>query len=239
MDQHKYMERYLNVWQKTRAAGMLSEEQVKSSRYYFETDLHVPVPKKFDTYGVVALMPMAKDTQDTLSKLWGQVLASLGEPLAYGVEPQNRHVELILFSRPEEVFADATIHASIEASFAALHAHVPKQFTATFTAPFITPDGTVVVPGFPDPASAIDDFRAEARAAVGTAMPQRQSQWFHISLGRILDPVGAEQMRPCLQQMKEQWGKQLFALTVDKAVWTHEKQWYMLEKDILHELPLG
>jgi hypothetical protein len=242
---HAYEQRYRAVFDRSRELGHLATEQVDQSRFYFDfatdpnTGLSIPVPKTFDTYGVVALMPMSHDVQDTLSATWENTLASLGQPLAYGVEPDKRHVELILFSRPEEIFDEATIDSSIGASFAALKESPPASFNATFRSPFITPDGTVVVPGFPEPVSAIDDFRASVRRAVGDTIPERQSRWFHISLGRILEAMDATTMEPTLQVMEDNWGEQLASVTVDKIMWTHEKQWYMMQKDILHELPLN
>ena len=235
---HPYQERYRRVWESTLANGKLSVEQVEKSRYYFEDDLTTPTPKEFDTFGVVALLPMPEGAQATFTRLWDDISESLGNPLAYAVEPQNRHVELILFSRPEEIFQDDVIRQNTKASFEAIEANPPASFSVSFGYPFITPDGTVVAPGFPHPETAIDDFRATVHEATGGTIPKKQSQWFHTSLGRILDPVDGERFQAALQKLEEHWGEEIVTLEIKELYWTHEKQWYMLQKDVLHKLIL-
>lgn len=241
MDSHPFDQRYKMIWEKTRQNGDLSADQVEKSRFYFNFDKTsgAPVPKVFDTYGVVALMPMSAETQTTLTHTWDYILKNLQQPLAYAVEPDKRHVELILFSRPEETFPEAAIHRAVDKSYESLRANPPHKFRAVFCHPFITPDGTVVIPGYPEPATAIDDFRTSVRMAVGENIPNRQSQWFHISLGRILEPLSSERMLSAFDDMQENWGKPLAELLIDKVMWTHEQQWYMLQKTILHELELA
>ena len=238
MSGHAYMERYRQVWERTLSSGALTEAEIAKSRYYFEADLSTPRPKKMNTYGIVALMPPPAAAQDVLQKAWEDLFGLLGQPCAYAVEPPNRHVELMLFARPEEASNDTTTQASIEASFAALERNTPHHFQATFNYPFITPDGTVVVPGFPGPASSVDDFRTLIRDTVGGTTPKKQSNWFHISLGRILEPLSPLGLRAAFKQIEEKWGERLFTCEVNQVIWTHEKQWYMVDKDILHRLDL-
>jgi len=236
MESHPYTDRYQTVWQNTLDAGELPVEQIEKSRYYFEPDS--TTPKEFDTYGVVALMPMPEHAQATFTDLWTDVMTALDNPAAYAVEPQNRHIELLLFSRPEEVMEQSTIDHNIQASFTAMQSNPPQSFSVTFGRPFITPDGTVVAPGFPHPEAAIDNFRSAMCQATNGNIPTKQSQWLHVSLGRILEPLDADRCREALQALDAHWGEPVIDLEVNELQWTHEKQWYMLKKDVLHRLVL-
>jgi hypothetical protein len=102
---------------------------------------------------------------------------------------------------------------------------------------FITPDGTVVCPGYPIPGEAVEDFRKAIHSVV-TDVPHKQSQWFHTSLGRILNPVDSEKWNHALLMLEKQWNKHIATCLIDALLWTHEERWYMVEKKILHELPL-
>lgn len=232
--------RYLTVWQRTLDKGKLTPEDVAQSRFYFDFDNSAdPTPKLFSTFGVVALLPMAVEIQEELQRAWDHSMALLNHPLAYGVEPPNRHVELILFSRPEEQLPERVIYESIEKSYEKIRVKPTQAFTVTFQHPFMTPDGTIVVPGYPSPTSAVDDFRKVVRDAVGEGnIPKRQSQWLHISLGRVLEPLTNKRLEPFLRECQEFWGKPIVDLAINRVLWTHEKQWYMLKRDVLHEVHL-
>jgi len=237
---HPYADRYRNVWQQTLDQGELPLDQIEKSRYYFETDLTNPTPKEFDatTYGIAALLPMPDSAQPIFTALWDEIMESLGHPVAYAVEPQNRHVEFLVFTRPEEIVDDNIVQRNIAASFAAVRATPPVPFKVAYSRPFITPDGTIVAPGFPLPETIIDDFRAQVREATHQTLPQKQSQWFHTPLGRILEPLDRTRLKSTLDAMESRWGEPVVTLEIDELLWTSESQWYMVKKSILHRLSL-
>lgn len=238
--EHAYAPRYRAVWEQTLSQGDLPIEQIERSRYYFESDLTNPTPKEFksETYGIAALLPMPQEAQVVFTGLWNEVMGMLGHPIAYGVEPQNRHVELLVFARPEEETGRAVAQRNIESSFAHMRSHPPKKFSITYCYPFITPDGTIVAPGYPEPETVIDDIRSTVRRVTDDTLPRKQSQWFHTPLGRILEPLEADRVEPALRTMEARWGELVTRLTIDQLLWTSERQWYMLQKSVLHELAL-
>lgn len=233
-----YEKRYREVWYRTIAQGGLDSEDVAKSRYYFEPDLTNPTPIEVSVYGVAALLPMPNEIQHRFTKLWDSILFELGDPLAYPVEPQNRHVELIVFSRPEEESASQIeIDKNVKESFEYFQSNPPNSFEIEFHFPFITPDGTVVSPGFPTPETSVGDIRSGIRS-VAQNVPLTQSNWFHTSLGRILDPVTPEKFEPIMREMENRWGEVVATCKIDRLYWTHEQRWYMVSKQILHNLVL-
>src|SRR5688572_28895792 len=166
-------------------------------------------------------------------------MESLDHPVAYGVEPHNRHVELLVFTRPEELVDEATVLRNVEASYQALQAEPPKPFKITYCRTFITPDGPVVVPGFPEPSNIIDDLRAKVREVTHDTLPNKQSQWFHTPIGRILEPIDAAKLQPVLRDMEARWGETVLTLDINELLWTCEYQWYMVRKKVLHKVILG
>ena len=68
-----------------------------------------------------------------------------------------------------------------------------QPFPLTYRGFLLTPDGTLIVRGY----GAFDGLRQELRTRLPFAS-QQQSSLGHVSLGRILDPVGEK----CFEQLK-------------------------------------
>jgi hypothetical protein len=234
---HPLEAKYRAVWQKTLRNRCLSAEDVANSRFFFSfeessrTAKPIAVPKRFDTYGIIVGLPFSESLQATLEVVWQRCLLELGNPLSYGVEPANRHTEIFLFQRPGELFAAEQRNASLERSL--MIAREMAAFQVTFRHPFITPDGTIVLPGFDDPPGIVADFRSSLRSQL-PAFPQQQSQWLHISLGRVLEPMDARSLEPFLISMQSHWGEMVAQTQVDELLWVWEKQWYMVDREVVH-----
>lgn len=236
-------ERYRPVWERTIGQGALQESDVAQSQFFFDSapagGLLLregrPVPKRFDTYAIVCCLPFSEEFQRILENLWQEFMELLGNPLAYGVELSNRHVEIFLFQRPGELFPQTVIDEAMRASIPIAEKLSP--FTISFAYPFMTPDGTIVVPGFVKPEGVIDGFREGLKNTL-TSYPQKQSQWLHTSLGRVLEPLDSTRLAPLIDHMNSHWGQEIGKVEVDKLLWTHEKQWYMVDKTILHQIAL-
>lgn len=236
-------QRYRAVFETTLRNGQVSASGVAGSKFFFELNADGtpkmvddgPVPKRFDTYAIVCCLPFPKDFQLILQDYWKHFLTLLGNPVVYGVKPSNMHVEIFLFQRPEEVFTQMQVKAGIESSVSL--AKELSSFTISFCYPFITPDGTIVIPGF-ESNGTIEVFRSKLKETL-SAYPQKQSQWLHTSLGRILQPLDKDTMAPLLRDMEANWGKVVGEVSVDTLLWTWEKQWYMVDKEVLTTLDLS
>jgi hypothetical protein len=242
--QHPLYDRYLKVWWATQAQGELPPEQVEHSRFFFDRDptgkillSHGnPVPSRFDTFAIVCLLPFPIEFQQTLQHFWEEYMKLLGMPLSYGVLPENRHVELFLFQRPEEVFPREVVESEMKKTLPL--ASKLKPFTLSFHYPFMTPDGTIVVPGYDEPAGHVENFRTLLRSNL-LIYPKKQSMWLHTSLGRILEPLSKERLKSLLTLMEKHWDEPIGTVKVSELMWTHEKQWYMVDKEILNRVQLS
>jgi len=233
--QHFLEARYREVWDATKRGSRLTEEAVAGSRFYFELSSGSPIPKRFDTYALLCGLPFAASLQSIFESYWQQCLSFLNAPLAYGVEPANRHTEIFLFQRPQEVFSKEEVNAAIAASLPI--ARELRSFKIVFCHPFITPDGTIVVPGYDEPAGIVESFRRRLRENLKT-YPQKQSHWVHVSLGRILEPLDGERWQRLLQQMESRWGEVIAETIIDELLWIWEKQWYMVDREVLDRVCL-
>lgn len=235
-------QRYRAVFETMLRNGQVSVDSVAGSKFFFELNSDKTpkivndsaIPKRFDTYAIVCCLPFPEEFQKVLQDYWKYFLTLLGNPVAYGVEPQNMHVEIFLFQRPEETFTQAQVKNSIKSSLAL--AKELRSFKISFHYPFMTPDGTIVVPGFEN-TGVMETFRSRLRETL-PAYPQKQSQWLHTSLGRILEPLSKSQIEPLLRDMENNWGKVIGEVTVNNLLWTWEKQWYMVDKEIIETLKL-
>lgn len=236
MENHSFNKRYREVWEIIKDNKEISEKAVESSRKYFEFDEKgIPTPKRFDTYQIICGLGLNKELNISLAKLWEKIMAGLGNPLSYSVKPENLHFELFLFQRPSEQFEPEEVEKAINTSKEILKDQ--KAFSVTLEHPFITPDGTIVTPGYPTPESCVDSIRENLKKGVKTS-PEKQSQWFHVSLGRILEPITKNRLANTLAEIDGAWGNTVGEFEIRELLWTHEKQWYMVNKEILHTLSL-
>ena len=235
-------QKYRTVWETTLRNKHLAPRDVSGSKFFFELNSDEtpkiangsPIPRRFNTYALVCCLPFPEYFQKMFEDYWKKFITLLGNPISYGVKPQYRHVEIFLFQRPEEVFSQEQIQAGIKYSLSVGRELPP--FKISFHYPFITPDGTIVVPGFED-AGAVEEVRLKLRGTL-PAYPKKQSQWFHTSLGRILEPLDEIKMAPLLRHMESNWGETIGEVTVNTLLWTWEKQWYMEDKEILATLKI-
>lgn len=229
-----FEKKYKDAWKATLSNGQLGLSDVEKSKFFFETINGSFVPKKFDTYSIVCCLPFSESFQKKLDGYWKQFTELLSDPISYGVKPENRHVEIFLFQRPEEMFLKEEVKGGIEKSLV-LSRKVPA-FKILFRYPFMTPDGTIVVPGFDD-TETVESLRLKLRKSL-SVYPQKQSQWLHTSLGRILEPLDKSRLEPLLNHMEAHWGEVIGEITVDRLQWMWEKQWYMVDKEIISEIKL-
>lgn len=235
-------EKYRTVWEKTLQNGQVALSDVLGSTFFFELNSDKTpkivngsaIPKRFDTYALVCCLPFPEDFQKTLDDYWKHCMKLLGIPVSYGVESGNRHVEIFLFQRPEELFTKEQIKTGIEDSQTV--SKTLSSFTISFRYPFMTPDGTIVAPGFETP-SVIEPLRLTLQETLST-YPKKQSQWLHTSLGRILEPLDKTRIEPLLRDMEKNWGRVIGQVQVNTLLWTWEKQWYMVDKEIIATLKL-
>ena len=64
-------------------------------------------------------------------------------------------------------------------------------------------------------------------------MPQKQSSWCHIPLGRILAPLDKEKYAALLDHARLSQNKERFTVKVESLKVLHERRWYQSERTLL------
>src|SRR5262249_39809322 len=111
--------------------------------------------------------------------------------------------------------------------------HSVAAFDIEYRGFLITREGTIVVKGFGD----LKQLRQPLRTALPFAS-KRQPEIGHVSLGRILDPVGEDTFSLLQKLVKDSEGENYGTLHVSEVKYIHETKWYMEEKDLIKVLSL-
>lgn len=232
--------RYRAIQQRVAAMTDFSDQTLMPSRdlFEFQADPQVTdarpkaIPKRFEVWTNLVGLPLPADVTQALTAVWHQIISGLTPEIRYyAVQPATYHWELFIIKRPDEAVSDQQLHDSGDRVQQILAQHSP--FSLTYRGFLITPDGTVLVKGYGD----IDPLRAQLRQAISWASP-KQSQLGHVSLGRILDPVGPEYFAELNQLVQRAWDDHYGTVVVDQVKWVHESQWYMEECDIVRTFSL-
>ena len=228
--------RYHAIQQKVAAMTDFSEQSLAPSRQLFDFQPNPngpemasrPIPKRFEVWTNLVGLPLPPDLTQSFSQLWHQVIKGLSpHHRFYTVQPHTYHWELFIVKRPNETVTLQQLQESSTIVQNILADSLP--FVLTYRGFLLTPDGTVLVKGYGE----FDELRRQLKAALPWASAQ-QSQLGHVSLGRILDPVGPDYFAELNQLVQTSWDHEYGTLTVDTVKWVHESQWYMEDHEIVN-----
>lgn len=225
--------RYREIQSKLEELSDFSEENLMRSRNLFDLDCSQVVPKKFEVWTSLVGLPIPDGLTQNLQTISKRILEKLpANTRFYSVLPQNYHWEVFIIKRPTETVDDESLKQVPAILRKVLWHHPP--FTLSYQGFSITPDGTIIANGYGN----FDELRSQLRQEIPFASLQ-QSRLGHISLGRILDPVGCQAFTElkCLVQTSQQefYGE----LEVSAVKYVHESQWYMEEREVIASLSVG
>lgn len=208
-------------------------EFLATSRNLFDINNGEIVPKQFEVWTTLVGLPLPDALTQSFQSLFYQIVQKLPNSTRfYQVQPQNYHWELLIIKRPDETVEDNFLTKKTEIFREILNNFQP--FKMTYRGFLITPDGTIIVKGYGE----FEQLREQLRQQIPWASLQ-QSNLGHISLGRILDPVG----EVCFQQLKQlvqtsendRYGE----LDINAVKYVHETQWYMENKQVIATFNMG
>ena len=226
-------ERYEAIKTSFQRLSDFSAEDLESSRALFETSTFIPTPRRFDVWTCICGLPVSYALTTRLRALVGSVQALLPPGTrTYWVDPRNYHCEILVIKRPDEEVPEPWLRET--ATILDRVSAVQPPFVIVYEGLVITPDGTVIAQGY----GQLDELRSRLRASVPVASP-RQSNLAHISLGRILDPIGQPQFAVLQAFVKASQGEPCGTLWVDTVKYVHERQWYMEDRDVVGTFRLG
>lgn len=106
--------------------------------------------------------------------------------------------------------------------------------TLSYQGFLITTDGTIIVKGYGN----FDELRVQLRQEMPFASLQ-QSRIGHISLGRILDPVGCQAFTELKRLVQNSQNDFYGELEVSTVKYVHESQWYMEKREVVATSAFG
>jgi len=225
--------RYKKIQKTFEEISDFQEEELMRSRNLFNLESYPIVPRRFEVWTSLIGLPLGEQLTENFQRIAKHIIAQLPPHTRfYTVLPQNYHWEVFIIKRPDEVVNDEKLKAVPEILENVLCNHPP--FTLSYRGFLITPDGTVIAKGYGN----FDELRAQLRKEIPFASLQ-QSQLGHVSLGRILDPVGTQAFNELKTSVQKSWNEFYGELEVNAIKYVRESQWYMEEREAIATLPLG
>ena len=209
----------------------LTKEHVSISKKYFENSSLLernPLPLKLDVYCVVAGLPFDINFIKYLKKIKTKLLDILSNSLNYLVQDSCHAVVLIVVKWPDDDFNETISKRLI------------KFFKNNYFKPIILrtagiqvhDDGCIILRCI-DENSQFRLLRKDIINEIGQ-LPKKQSNWVHIPLGRILEPLNIEQTSLLKKFCLSTQISPHHTTTINKFYYVHEKQWYQTQIEFLH-----
>jgi hypothetical protein len=212
------------------------EANLESSRSLYTPDsLNAghPRPRELEVYALLSGLPFHRQFADALVGVQRQISGILGDHLHYWVAPANLGVEYCVFKWPTEAWIPDQ-RPRIEEALETLRY---PAFQFDIGGIQINPDGCVVAKGF-DHDAVLFRIRNQLKAEL-PFMPERQSGWAHVPLGRILEPIGTDRFAQLRVLINEIEDREICSTVIDSLKFVHETRWYMESKTILANYALA
>ena len=183
----------------------------------------IPSPKCLEVVAVVAGLPFTQCLQNKLILIQQAIQNILGDTLTYWVKPENLALEFFVIKWPDQDMAPQTFDTGKDF----LSAFDRHAFQVHFNGFQIHRDGCVVARGI-DTSGIIRTSRSVLQEK--ELIPQRQSSWAHVPLGRILEPFSNQSYSKLIEITGASQQEVFHSETIDNIKLIHELQWYMENK---------
>lgn len=225
--------KYREIRSRLTTSRDFSIHSLQVSRDLFDFEGNRQIPKAFDVWTVLAGLPMPIELTGRFREIIDRILTFLPDKTRfYRVIPENYHWELFILQRTDEKVSPSLLERTPEILREVFRDTRP--ITMTYRGFLVTEDGTVIVRGYGD----FDSLRERLRERLPFASP-RQSRLGHVSLGRILDPIGETAFDRLKRLIIASSGEIYGEITIDRAKFVHESRWYMEERQVIAEIPFG
>lgn len=225
--------RYEAIAARFRGLSDFPSLEQRRSRALFDMGNSLVRPRHFDVWTCVSGLPVPRSLQINLDAAVCRVRDMLPPAVrAYWVERQNYHLELFVVKRPDEHCDDISLRETAGALRRSLASEPPLR--VTYRGLLVTPDGTVLAKGY----GQVDGLRWHLRKSI-PLQSSRQSTLAHISLGRILDPVGRATFAALKTLVARSAADVYGSLPLHHVKYVHERRWYMTDREIIRTFRLG
>lgn len=213
----------------------LQDKDIKSSRLLF-TDASLktrkPIPIEVDVYAVLSGIPFNTKVLEQIFLVQQELKESLINTCSYFVELENLGVEYAVLKWPQDM-----LHQGITEQACKLIANnLPNAFELKVIGIQVHADGCIILKGV-DQRCEILHLRQKLVENINL-IPRKQSNWTHIPLGRILEPLDFNKFRK-LKSVICQLNKKInFSVLIEEIHVVHETRWYMESKEYLKSFRL-
>ena len=208
------------------------DSSLQISRGFFTNEsllLGKPKPKELDVYALLSGISFPAEFADKLSSIQKSIDSIIGDCLHYWVTPLNFGMEYCVFKWPEDSWDDSWLPV-IEKELDSLD--IPS-FNLDIHGIQINSDGCVVARGY-DSTGQIFKIREQLKTNLAF-LPSKQSNWSHIPMGRIMEPIGFSKFLELKSLIGKLDNTYIGSVKIKSAKLVHETRWYMEERSTLSE----
>lgn len=224
---------YKEVFAKAISLGELSDSGVARSREFFDfDDSSTPFPKKLEVVALLGGLPFSYELRTVISAYQKAIQGCIPEKMAYWVKEENLGVEVIVLKWPDQ---ESPSHSQIKELCSLLDRGKYSVASLVLGGVQVHDDGCVIMRGFDS--GRLRNIRSSIVNEL-SFIPKRQSNWVHIPLGRILEPVARVEFRKILATIEELNEQLIFSEPILNLKLVHERNWYMTNRETLAEFQL-
>ena len=230
--EHKYIQVGSQTWHRSD----FDINKINISRNFFTPESlnnRSPVPKSLEVFALLSGLPFEDSFCNELISIQNQLSEILDDTLVYWVKPKNLAVEHCVFKWPTDNWDESWLPIIIDA----IRDLKQSSFNFHVKGIQINPDGCVVAKGF-DENSLVFKIRDTMLKKL-KFMPQKQSNWAHVPLGRILENVNHVKFQKLHEFIANISFKKITDTHINSLKFIHEHQWYMENRNTLFDFNLN
>jgi len=186
-----------------------------------------PIPRALEVFGFLSGLPFSETARAQITGLQRELTAFIPHNQYYWVRPENLGIEYLVLKWPDEEWSQFKLEAALR-ELAALEF---SAFEMEFHGFQLHADGCLIVRGY-DRNGEFAKIRKQLRNRLNF-VSTRQSGWFHIPLGRILEPLGEKNFVSLRYYIDSTSKNMRFIEPISTVKLIHETRWYMEEHSVL------
>jgi len=160
-----------------RSIDLFEVESVKNRR---------PVPRKLKVWCLVSGVSFDINTIKSIEESLSPIKELLKSNNIYWVDKNNYGVEYLIYKWPEDPDPN---EIQKKMMYKSVLNNKLKGFSLNVSGLQVNPDGCFILKGYDETGSA---FAYREKIKMTTKLPEKQSNWLHIPVGRLLEKIGKE-----------------------------------------------
>ncbi len=225
-------QRYGKIIHKFVSQSDFEGKDIEKSRALFDFEREKIIPRRFEVWTCLVGLPMPDDLTIRFHQIVRNVrrIIPANTPF-FAVQQQNYHWEVFIIKRPAEQVSAEDIRNTPQILHEVFSEQAP--FPVVYRGFAITNEGVVMAKGY----GQFDDLREKLTRRIPFASSY-QSNLGHVSLGRILRPVGRDKFAQLKKAVADSTNDYYGELSVQNIKFVHESQWYMEDQEVISDVQL-